>query len=88
MVVEPGNTIFWKAFQMLSRMRRPPASGDGLSDILLVDIVAYADLAGITDRDLRTQLCRVIIEIDNAFLDWVKEEQQKQQKPKEPEVTP
>lgn len=65
-----GNAFFWKAFQTLSKARRP--SSGGLADILLPDIVAYADLHGVRDIDLRAQLCRVIIAMDGAFLEWVR----------------
>ncbi|WP_125461484.1 hypothetical protein [Rhizobium sp. TAL182] len=75
---EQGNALFWKAFQVLSKTRRP--SFGGLSDIVLSDIQAYADLIGLKDFDLRSQLCRVIIDMDAAFLEWVRA--RKPQKPK------
>lgn len=67
---DQGNVLFWKAFQTLSKARRP--SFGGLSDIVLTDILAYADLIGLRDFDLRSQLCRIIIEMDAAFLEWVR----------------
>jgi hypothetical protein len=68
---DQGNALFWKAFQILSKARRP--SFGGLSDIVLTDILAYADLIGLKDFDLRSQLCRIIIDMDAAFLEWVRD---------------
>jgi hypothetical protein len=65
---DPANALFWRAFQILSRARR--SSFGGLSDIVLADILAYADLIGLKDYDLRSQLCRIIIDMDAAFLEW------------------
>jgi hypothetical protein len=52
----------------------------GLADIALSDILAYADLARIYDRDIRLQLARVIVALDDAFLGYLKAKQ-----PKKPE---
>ncbi|ANL84679.1 phage tail assembly chaperone [Rhizobium phaseoli] len=78
MLPEQGNALFWKAFQVLSKTRR--SSFGGLADIVLSDIQAYADLIGLKDFDLRSQLCRIIIDMDAAFLEWVRA--RKPQKPK------
>lgn len=67
---DQGNAFFWKAFQTLSKARRP--AFEGVSDILIADILAYADLVGVRDLDLRGQLCRILIEMDAAFLDWLR----------------
>lgn len=72
-IPDQGNVLFWKAFQTLSKARRP--SFGGLSDIVLTDILAYADLIGLRDFDLRSQLCRIIIDMDAAFLEWVRARQ-------------
>jgi len=72
-IVDPGNVLFWKAFQTLSKARRP--SFGGLSDIVMADITAYADNIGLKDFDLRSQLCRIIIDMDAAFLEWVRARQ-------------
>ncbi|TBE67415.1 phage tail assembly chaperone [Rhizobium ruizarguesonis] len=78
---EPGNILFWKAFQVLSKARRP--SLGGLSDIVLSDILAYADLIGLKDFDLRSQLCRIIIDMDAAVIEWAAARKPKPpQKPK------
>ena len=72
---DQGYILFWKAFQTLSKARRP--SFGGLSDIVLTDILAYADLIGLKDFDLRSQLCRIIIDMDAAFLEWVRDHKPK-----------
>jgi hypothetical protein len=68
--------MFWDAFQLLSKTRRSPAFG-GVSEILLPDILAYADLARIQDSDLRTQLARVIVAMDDTFKGWLISKQPK-----------
>lgn len=72
---DPGNILFWRAFQTLSKARRPAFSG--ASDIVLTDILAYADLIGVRDPDLRSQLCRIIVEMDAAFLNFIAERKPK-----------
>lgn len=66
-----GEMFFWKAFQVLSKARRP--SFGGISDILVADILAYAELVGVRDLDLRSQLCRIVIAMDAAALEWHRE---------------
>ncbi|ASY62531.1 hypothetical protein SJ05684_c10740 [Sinorhizobium sojae CCBAU 05684] len=67
---DQGNAFFWKAFQTLSKARRP--AFDGVSDILIADILAYADLVGVRDLDLRGQLCRIVVAMDEAALEWAR----------------
>lgn len=75
-LVERGNAFFWEAFQLLSKTRRSLDLG-GVADISLPDILAYADLARIYDRDIRLQLARVVVALDDAFQGWLAAKQQK-----------
>lgn len=72
---DPGNALFWRAFQWLSKAR----SGFN-GDITGADILAYVELHRIRDIDLRSQLARIIPEMDAAFLEWMAEHKPKPKK--------
>lgn len=72
----PGDEFYLTAFQDLGTCRQ---SGFGTGPIPWHHMVAYAERAGL-QRDLQDAFVRILSEMDNGYLKWCSDEQDKKQK--------
>jgi hypothetical protein len=70
-VVEPQNRYLWRAFVELSRQRQ--SNGYGPCAIQIQDIVAWLDLRGIRDAELREEYFEAVVALDSYWRDLVNE---------------
>jgi hypothetical protein len=73
-VLFPELRWIWDGYFWLSR-RRP--SGMGPGRIPTTEMLAWCDLVGIIDRELRVEFCEMIDVLDSVWFQWYNEQHSK-----------